>query len=493
MSIFNIRPVIKRFLSIADTLIPDEPLTQEAYEFVRKEEKESDDLKMRISFGRGDAASIPWIGFIGYNQTIQKGIYPVFLYYRPYKKLILAYGVSATKSPDDHWHNETDLISIKTYFTQIRTKESKSKLENKYKDSFVYKVYDTLSSLKLSKIQDDLDNLLREYKALYAGNSKIIEESRVPYGKNHQKVKRKSKPTVLPFIQKASYDLYDEKSALEDLFMTVEKLRLILKILNYKKNIILQGPPGTGKTFLAKRLAYLKLGKKDTSKIQMVQFHQSYAYEDFIQGYRPNGNGQFDLKNGIFYNFCLQAQQDPNNDYFFIIDEINRGNLGKIFGELMMLIENDKRGSEFALPLAYSKSIKDTFYIPSNIYLIGTMNTADRSLAMVDYALRRRFSFINIDPEFGESFIKYLIDKGTTDALAKKIAKHLIALNKAILADRNLGKGFAVGHSYFCGSEPPFDEAWYQGIIYNELQPLFDEYWFDAEETVKDHIDNLLN
>jgi 5-methylcytosine-specific restriction protein B len=221
----------------------------------------------------------------------------------------------------------------------------------------------------------------------------------------------------------------------------------------------------------------------------MIQFHQSYSYEDFIQGYRPNELGKFDLKNGIFYSFCQRAQNNPGQPYFFIIDEINRGNLGKIFGELMLLMEHDKRGPEYAIPLTYAKTPDMTFYIPANLHLVGTMNTADRSLAMVDYALRRRFSFINMEPQF-ENMYEYLVSKGASTSMAEKIRKKMTDLNDTI--SRDLGKGFAIGHSYFCGTAARYDENWYQSIVENEIHPLLNEYWFDDETKVNTEVEKLL-
>jgi 5-methylcytosine-specific restriction protein B len=221
------------------------------------------------------------------------------------------------------------------------------------------------------------------------------------------------------------------------------------------------------------------MGVKDSSRVQMIQFHQSYSYEDFIQGYRPNDQKGFELKNGIFYEFCKRAQRDPQNEYFFIIDEINRGNLSKIFGELLMLIENDKRGEEFSIPLTYSKSLDSKFYIPDNLYVIGTMNTADRSLALVDYALRRRFAFVNVQPEFGPKFQSYLMNKGASAQVVNNIVSKMSNLNSLIISDSSVGRGFEVGHSYFCSSTDSHNDVWISSIINNEVIPLITEYWFD--------------
>jgi 5-methylcytosine-specific restriction protein B len=289
---------------------------------------------------------------------------------------------------------------------------------------------------------------------------------------------------------------YTKRDALLELFLSEQELNGILSRLQRKKNIILQGPPGVGKTFVARRLAYLMMGVKDASRVQMVQFHQSYAYEDFIQGYRPNEEGRFTIKPGIFYEFCRKAQRDPENEHFFIIDEINRGNLSKIFGELMMLIENDKRGQGFAMPLTYAKSADDLFYISENLYLIGMMNTADRSLSLVDYALRRRFAFVTLQPKFtSDQFNRTLTEAGASAVLIRKICERIGALNKEIAEDeRNLGPGYCIGHSYFCpGPDPrPLDESWYREVIESEIKPLLEEYWVDESSRVNEQVVRLL-
>ena len=276
-----------------------------------------------------------------------------------------------------------------------------------------------------------------------------------------------------------TYPDYSEDDFLSEVYISPEKYANLKSLLLRKKNIIIQGAPGVGKTFAAQRLAFSIMGVKDTSRVKVVQFHQSYSYEDFVMGYRPDGNG-FRLSEGPFYKFCKIAEGDDERPYFFIIDEINRGNLSKIFGELLMLIEGDKRGEKNSLRLLYKDEL---FSVPANIHIIGMMNTADRSLAMIDYALRRRFAFFDMEPAFSSDGFRnrqMAIQNTKFDALISVVE----SLNKAIEADASLGAGFRIGHSYFCTNEIVNDTL-LLSIVECELIPLLLEYWFDEPSKVE--------
>ena len=245
--------------------------------------------------------------------------------------------------------------------------------------------------------------------------------------------------------------IYTHEQAQQDLFIESGHFTRLLKSIKSGKNLILQGPPGTGKTFIARRIAWYLIGRKDNRNIEMVQFHQSYAYEDFVEGFRPTKEGGFDLKPGVFRRFCERALDNSDKPHVFIIDEINRGNLSRVFGELLMLIEADKRSETYAVMLPYSDTL---FHVPDNVYLLGMMNTADRSLALVDYALRRRFAFGTLQPayatEYGrEAFEQHLAEKGADHSLARRICDRVGKLNEKIAKDKELGRGFCIGHSYF--------------------------------------------
>lgn len=265
---------------------------------------------------------------------------------------------------------------------------------------------------------------------------------------------------------------YTKADFLAEVYMAAEAYDSLVGLLRQKKNVILQGAPGVGKTFTAKRLAYSMLGVKDDEQIEMVQFHQNFSYEDFIMGYKPTENGGFELRNGIFYNFCRKAKSNPDKQYFFIIDEINRGNLSKIFGELLMLIENGYRGKN--IKLAYTG---EDFTVPENVYIIGMMNTADRSLAMIDYALRRRFSFFEMEPGFlTDGFKQY--QASLHDETFDRVIAAIVNLNKVIANDDSLGAGFCIGHSYFCDQEAVGKE-WLTNVVNYDIAPMLKEYWFD--------------
>ncbi|MBR1667137.1 MAG: AAA family ATPase [Bacteroidaceae bacterium] len=286
---------------------------------------------------------------------------------------------------------------------------------------------------------------------------------------------------------------YSEERLLEECFIDTSLLEDIKQTLVEKKCLILQGAPGVGKTYLAKRIAYAIMKEKNDYRIGFVQFHQNYTYEDFIIGYKPRegegkkkDKGGFILKDGIFKAFCHKASIDPDNDYYFIIDEINRGNISKIFGEAFSLIEKEYRDQ--AITLAYSQK---KFIIPKNVNIIGLMNTADRSLAMIDFALRRRFRFITLKPAFESETFDKRIKKKVNNAIFDKIIDAIVKLNQVIKEDHSLGEGFCIGHSYFCNIEKNKNNDCLRRIVEYEIIPMLQEYWFDNEGKYKEEAKKL--
>lgn len=289
-----------------------------------------------------------------------------------------------------------------------------------------------------------------------------------------------------PIVAAPSIEPYDDERFLEKVFIDASQLATLKRLLRRKKNLILQGAPGTGKTFAAKRLAYTMMGAKDKSRLEMVQFHQSSTYEDFIIGYRPTDEGGFDIHKGVFLQFCKRAEADPSHDYFFIIDEINRANISKVFGELLLLIEADHRGKPLTLPVGDIK-----FSVPHNLYIIGMMNTADRGLALIDYALRRRFAFFEMEPALDDKrFLESLQNAGEGAGKLREPVEAVKKLNRTIADDPALGSGFRIGHSYFCVENALTIEGVHE-IARFEIEPLIREYWFDDPDKTKTEIGKL--
>lgn len=280
----------------------------------------------------------------------------------------------------------------------------------------------------------------------------------------------------------------------EGCFISKDELESIQTKLKEKKNIILQGPPGTGKTWLAKRLASVIVGYRNSDNIKAIQFHPNTSYEDFIRGYRPSSDGKLELVDGPFLNIANQAKNDPDANYVIVIEEINRGNPAQIFGEMLTLLEASKRNPQEALELTYGN--EKGFYIPDNLFVIGTMNIADRSLAMVDFALRRRFAFFDLVPNFGNKWLDYMKDKsGISEEKLQKWQNCMIELNKKISDDQALGPAFTIGHSYLTTSQSIKDDQadkWFTTIVKTEIMPLLEEYWFRGTEQIKEAKDILL-
>lgn len=279
---------------------------------------------------------------------------------------------------------------------------------------------------------------------------------------------------------------YTKADFLKEVFITEAEYDRMASALEYKNNIILRGAPGVGKSFAAKRLAFSLMNEKAEKRICMVQFHHSYAYEDFLEGYRPTENGRLELKHGSFFEFCALAKADPQHSYFYIIDEINRGELNKIFGEALLLLEKDKRGEN--VTLLYSR---ESFTIPANLRIIGMMNTADRSIAMMDHALHRRFAFIDMQPAFAHEGFREFVSKSPATHLSQFLAV-LTQLNEHIAEDESLGKGFRIGHSYFCPADiEALSDERLSLILEFEILPLLEEYWFEEPQKLQEWTDKL--
>lgn len=281
-------------------------------------------------------------------------------------------------------------------------------------------------------------------------------------------------------------------------FLERTEIDLLLDRLRTKKNLILQGPPGTGKTWLAKRLAFALMGQKDDSKVRAVQFHPNLSYEDFVRGWRPTGEGRLSLADGVFMEAIRAASKDPSSKFVVVIEEINRGNPAQIFGELLTLLEAGKRTPSEALELCYpdADGKRRPVHIPDNLYVVGTMNISDRSLALVDFALRRRFAFVGLEPRLGTRWRDWVVKECAVDpTLAADIEHRIAELNEQISADPRLGRQFRIGHSYVTPAhrlEAGNTRKWFQQVVETEIGPLLDEYWFDASDVAQKAVARLV-
>lgn len=455
-------------------------------------------IKVDISVGKGNWTKTPWIALLDerVTQSTQRGIYIVFLIAADLKSVYLTLNQGMTDLVEEHGRRlareEMDRVAKRSRTVIIALERAGFTLDNAVDlrtDNWRAKNYEagTIAHLHLPISDIPPDAVVEDWlEALLSAYESVIE--------NENGVDTDPSVTVSPAAEPQAPH-YTVDDLLNDVFLEREDVERYLDIWRNKKNLILQGAPGVGKSFVARRLAYALIGFKDERKVQSVQFHQSYSYEDFVQGYRPDGNQGFELKNGVFYEFRNRALQDPDGTYVIIIDEINRGNLSKIFGELMLLIEQDKRGHEWRTRLAYASSDDPEFFVPENLFILGMMNTADRSLSLVDYALRRRFAFIAMEPLFGApKFRTYLEAHRVPEEVINRITSGMGELNQVIENDRvNLGPGFRVGHSFFTPTEQVSDsETWFRRVVETEIYPLLEEYWFDSPETADQWRDRLL-
>ena len=438
------------------------------------------------SLGKGVWAKVPWIALMNRNLTTstQEGLYVVFLVAEDLSRIYLTLNQGMTKLVSS-LGEATAVATLRdragayralvpeladagfTLSDAIDLKTENWRAKNYQPSTIAY------AELEMGKLPTDdwLESMLEALLAAYDRLAQTIDEEPETMTDDALETEAEAAP-------------FSMDDAMKQLFIEPAEFERILEVWRRKKNLVLQGAPGVGKSYIARFLAYALMDRLDDSRIENIQFHQSYSYEDFVQGFRPTATG-FELRDGVFYRFCKKAAADLDRPHVFIIDELNRGNLSKIFGELMLLIEHDKREPKYGTQLAYAREGEPKFYVPKNVFVIGMMNTADRSLSMVDYALRRRFAFITLDPGFDSPKFKSLLsDLAVSQTITDRIVARMTLLNQAIGDDTvNLGHGYRIGHSFFVPDGPVDDDhAWYQRVIATEIAPLLEEYWFDDRD-----------
>ncbi|ASC02076.1 McrB domain protein [Fusobacterium polymorphum] len=458
--------------------------------------------------------TVPWLCFWSRKLANEpaKGIYLMFYSYFgkqngvDVKYIVLAFGKSVKNESKIKWDSRLPLKSINDFFNELNVEELPSyKNEINYGSSMVYKAY-LINQEKFNdelfhnQIFDDFKGLLDYYVAYakyktYEKNYDRISESKEELKLNYENEFNK----IIKTLTESQNNLEIEVNNIDNLIENIKNDSIQSKEeFNFPLNTILYGPPGTGKTYntifysvgiIEKDKSVFKGNNNDENifkkfkecknknLIKFITFHQSYGYEDFIEGIRPDlDNESKDLKyiihSGIFKDMCNKAKNDKENNYVLIIDEINRGNISKIFGELISLIEPSKRegeSEELEVILPYSK---ENLTIPKNLYIIGTMNTADRSIALLDIALRRRFNFIEIMPQY-DILKNEKIENIELDLLLSTINERI-----EFLLDRE----HIIGHSYFLNINTFEDLV---QVFRNSIIPLLQEYFYDDFEKIK--------
>lgn len=367
-----------------------------------------------------------------------------------------------------------------------------------YKDIWNAIKHDDLYVTKGTTPENTINYTINKLINTEAGSSVFVYHDNGIYGlRAWQATSGKPADNSSPRQDSHTFDIQDIIE--EGCFLSPERLEAILQRWQDKKNLILQGPPGTGKTWLARRLGKALIGHDaQEPQLRSVQFHPNLSYEDFVRGWRPSGNGTLALHDGVVLQMVNAALAAPSQRHVLVIEEINRGNPAQIFGELLTLLEAGKRTPREAMQLCYPDpdGVHRPVHVPENLFVIGTMNLADRSLALVDMAFRRRFAFIDLEPSLGDPWRQWVVNRRQMEpTVATAIEQRLEQLNSTITADTRLGKAFRIGHSTVTPSqslEGRSSRDWFAEVVATELRPLLHEYWFDAPDVADREADRLL-